>query len=82
MAVAYQSRRIDDYDLTNRDATLALSQAEPGDYLILNVRHDDQELRDTLDNRKDLELLEVFSNKRDDQLRAYLTLPFASGRRQ
>ena len=60
----------------SRDASLALSQAQAGDYLVLEVKHNNTQLQNLLDERSDLELLDVFSNQRDDQLRAYLVLPY------
>jgi len=77
-ALAYHSHKVPDFDLISRDATLALSQAQSGDYLVLEVKHANTELQNLLDDRSDLELLNVFSNNRNDQLRAYLVLPYNS----
>jgi len=71
VTVAYESQRVEDYDLVSRDANLALQQAESGDYLVLVVSHDDIALRDELDLQRDLSLEKSFSNERGDEIRVY-----------
>jgi hypothetical protein len=70
-AVAYESGHVEDYDLVNRDASLALQQAEPGDYLALDVGYDEVTLRDELEQQRDLALRKSFSNERGDEIRVY-----------
>ncbi|MDR0779558.1 MAG: hypothetical protein LBF16_02540 [Pseudomonadales bacterium] len=75
-AVAYESGRIEDYDLVSNDASLALQQAQPGNYLVLNVRLNDLMLRDDLAQQHDLALRKNFSNTRGDEIRVYQKLAY------
>jgi hypothetical protein len=75
-AIAYESGRVEDYDLVNRDASLALQQAEPGDYLALDVGYDEVTLRDDLEQQRDLALRKSFSNERGDEIRIYQKLAY------
>ncbi|MDR2212217.1 MAG: hypothetical protein LBE21_01125 [Pseudomonadales bacterium] len=70
-AIAYGSGLVADYDLVSRDASLALRQAQPGDYLVLEVRNSDAVLREELDQQRDLRLRERFRNERGDEVRIY-----------
>jgi len=71
MAIAYESRRIDDYDLVTRDGSLILQQAQPGDVLVLDLAHDETVLREQLEEQRDLALRTSFSNERGDEIRVY-----------
>jgi len=60
----------------SRDAHLVLTLAEPGDYLMLVVGHDDISLREELELQRDLALEASFSNERGDEVRIYQKQPY------
>jgi len=76
VTLAYESGRIEDYDSVSRDAHLVLTLAEPGDYLMLVVGHDDISLREELELQRDLALEASFSNERGDEVRIYQKQPY------
>lgn len=69
-AIAYHSGRIPGYDATVRQATSVVDTSSKGDYLVLEVDHDDD--RSALDANPSLELLQQYMNERKDEVRVYL----------
>jgi hypothetical protein len=69
-AVAYHSGRVADYDKTVRDTSVVVQDSTTGDYLVLDVGHDDD--TQALDSNPQLKPLERFANERGDEVRIYL----------
>jgi hypothetical protein len=69
-AVAYHSGRVTDYDKTVRDASVVVQDSATGDYLVLDIGHDDD--TEALDTNSQLTPLERFANERGDEVRIYL----------
>lgn len=68
-AIAYYSGRIPDYDLTVRATTYVLQSSTSGDYLVLEVDHDDDV--SALDSNPLYLPLTRFANERGDEVRVY-----------
>ena len=68
-AIAYHSGRIPDYDLTVRAIVNVLQSSTSGDYLVLEIDHDDD--ASALDNTLLYLPLTRFANERGDEVRVY-----------
>ena len=71
-ALAYTSGRIPAYDKISLNVQETLQQSRSGDYLMLDVKHDDDVIRSQLDANPGLQLLQGFTNERGDEIRIYL----------
>ncbi len=69
-AIAYHSGRITDYDKTVRDTASVIEASGSGDYLLLEVGHNDDS--DALDTNPLLQQVQRFTNERGDEVRVYL----------
>jgi hypothetical protein len=47
-------------------------QTGSADYLMLDLKHDDTEIKARLETNPQLQLLQVFANERGDEVRIYL----------
>ena len=74
-AVAYLSRKIPHYDKISEDARVTLQQLEPGEYLAVTVKHDEEDVRALLEQRPRLQLLQRFANERNDAVEIYRLTP-------
>ena len=70
-AVAYGSGLVEEYDRISRDVETTLQELASGDYLALDLKHDQQEWKERLTADSNLELLMTFSNTRADEIRIY-----------
>jgi hypothetical protein len=71
-ALAYASGRIPEFDKISLNIQDTLQQSSGSDYLMLDVKHDDNAIKNHLDENSQLELLQSFANKRGDEVRIYL----------
>ncbi len=71
-ALAYASGRIDDYDKVPLDVTATLQRGKSGAYLMLDLKHDELDLKKFLDTNAQLQLVQDFANRRGDEVRVYL----------
>ncbi len=71
MAMAHGSGRVREYDKISLEAADAIAAMTADDYLALKINRNENQLRQTLDQREDLILLQRFSNNRNDEARIY-----------
>lgn len=72
MGIAYGSGRVVEYDKIALEAEAALEAATGNDYLLLDIRRDDRELKALLDANPQFQLVRSFANERGDEVRVYL----------
>jgi hypothetical protein len=71
-ALAYASGRIADYDKVPVKVEDVLKQSASTDYLMLDIKHDDTEIKTHIEANPRLQLLHSFANERGDEVRVYL----------
>ncbi|MES2625340.1 MAG: hypothetical protein V4628_08680 [Pseudomonadota bacterium] len=71
-AVAYASKRIADFDKVPLGVQETLQLSHSADYLMLDIKRDDLEVKKHLDANSELQLIQSFANKRGDEVRVYL----------
>jgi hypothetical protein len=69
-AIAYHSGRVADYDQIVRNTDSVIQASAPGDYLVLELGHNDNSA--VLDANPVLQPLQLFTNERGDEVRVYL----------
>lgn len=71
-SLAYASGKIPAFDKISLNTQDTLQQSSSSDYLMIDIKHDDNEIRSQLDGNPQLELLQRFANERGDEVRIYL----------